>query len=84
VGYHLYDLGKYRRGPLLSIPLNPMPPKAGPAPATCSAINLDAAARITPQNIERAKAAARLYGTPLFNALLNAEAESARKPGRSQ
>jgi hypothetical protein len=36
---------------------------------------LDVAAQVTPQDIERAKAAARVYGTPLFNAMLDAEAE---------
>ena len=44
---------------------------------------LDAAAQVTPQDIERAKTAARLYGTALFNAMLDAEAP-ARKLGRSQ
>ena len=44
----------------------------------------DVTARITPQDIERAKAAARVDGTPLFNAMLDAEAEPPRKPRRSQ
>jgi hypothetical protein len=52
--------------------------------ATATPEQLDAAARITPQDIERAKAAARLYGTPLLNAMLDAEAAPARKPRRSQ
>lgn len=42
---------------------------------------LDELAKITPEDIERAKAAARKYGSPLFNALLNADAEDDAEEG---